>query len=217
MPKKQRIRMKKPASAFILALLCAIVSCQKEPAFRPEWTREKAPSVFRARFETTKGDFEMEVVRDRSPHAADRLYQLIRHRYYDGAMFYRVVPDYIAQFGILDTPARRQWQAVQVPDEPVRYSNRKGTVSFARLGKASRGSELFINIIDNPELDTLNANGVKGYPALGRITEGMETVRQLYGGYGETTMGDPDLYAQPALFYQKFPKLDIILKAYLAD
>ncbi len=201
---------------FFLLLSLTLFAC-KEAAFKPEWTKEKAPLTFTARFETTKGDFEIEIQRKNSPLAADRLYQLVKHHYYDNTMFYRVVPEYVAQFGKLDTVVRKQWDSIKIPDEPVRYSNKRGTITFARLSKASRGLELFINMADNTDLDTLNFQGVKGFPALGHVTKGMETVDQLYAEYGETTMADPDLYLHPDLFYQKYPKLDLIKKAYLID
>lgn len=199
-------------TVFLLFLAVIITSC-KESGFKPEWTQEKAPETFSARFETTKGDFEITIQRHYSPSAADRLYQLIQHGYYDNAIFYRVVPDFVAQFGNTDTATMKGWQAVKVPDEPVRYSNKRGTVSFARSKKDTRDLEVFINLKDNTVLDTLEFEGVKGFPALGNVTQGMETVDQLYSGYGENTMSDPNLYQNRDVFYQTYPKLDIIKKA----
>lgn len=202
----------------ILYFLCCVIllGCS-DSKFEPEWTQEKAPETFTATFETTKGDFKMEIKRKLSPKAADRLYQLIKHKYYDNAIFYRVVPGFVAQFGNTDTLQMSQWRSVKIPDEPVLLGNKKGTVSFARFGKKSRDLELFINLNDNTVLDTLEFEGVKGFPALGKVTEGMQTVEKLYSGYGEQTMADENLYLNRALFYQSYPKLDLIKKAYLAD
>lgn len=190
--------------------------CQ-DSKFQKEWTDEIAPETFTAKFETTKGDFEIEVERKLSPKAADRLYQLIKHGYYNEAIFYRVVDGFVAQFGNTDTIAMNQWRAVRIPDEPVILGNKKGTVSFARFGKDTRDLELFINLKDNEVLDTLQFEGVTGFPALGNVTKGMETVEKLYSGYGEQTMDDENLYANPKAFYQKYPKLDLIKKAYLIE
>jgi len=200
----------------LIFLAFAIIGCA-DSNFKPEWTKEQAPETFTATFETTKGEFEIEVNRNWSPKAADRLYQLIRHGYYDNAIFYRVVPNFVAQFGNTDTVQMNQWRSVKIPDEPVVERNKKGTISFARFGKDSRDLELFINLKDNPVLDTLNFENVKGFPAVGRVTEGMETVGQLYGGYGENTMSDDNLYLNRGAFYQTYPKLDWIKKAYLTE
>ena len=202
--------------AFSIVLSSFLMGCKKTD-FKKEWTKEKAPATFAARFETTKGDFEIEVNRSWSPNGADRLYQLIAHGYYDNAIFYRVVPEFVAQFGNTDTSSRNQWKSVVIPDEKVLQSNKRGTIAFARLGKDSRDVEVFINIVDNPVLDTLGFEGVKGFPVVGSVTKGMETVDQLYSGYGETTMTDPNLYINRGLFYQKYPKLDLIKKAYLIE
>lgn len=192
------------------------LGCNK-PKFDPEWTKEVAPAVFHATFETTEGNFNIEVQRQFSPKAADRLYQLIRHGYYDNAIFYRVVPNFVAQFGNTDTIVMNQWRSVKIPDEKVRLSNKKGTLSFARDGKNSRDLELFINLNDNTVLDTLHFQGVKGFPAIGKVTQGMETVEKLYSGYGENTMDNENLYLNPSLFYRAYPQLDVIKKSYLIE
>jgi len=199
----------------IFILLALILFGCADSDFKKEWTDEKAPETFTATFETTKGAFGIEVKRKWSPKAADRFYQLIKHGYYDNAIFYRVVPGFVAQFGNTDTLKMKQWRSVKIPDEAVVQRNTKGSVSFARSGKESRDLELFINLNDNPVLDTLNFEGVKGFPAIGNVTKGMAVVSQLYSGYGEATMNDGNLYVNRTLFYQSWPKLDLIKKAYL--
>jgi peptidyl-prolyl cis-trans isomerase A (cyclophilin A) len=199
-----------------LLLTVTLIGCkQTETDFQSAWTNEHAPQKFQARFETTKGDFEIEIERNLSPHAADRLYQLIAHGYFDDGIFYRVVPGFVAQFGNTDATSRQHWQSVKVPDEKVRHGNTKGTISFARDGKDTRDLEVFINLANNAVLDTLDFNGVKGFPALGNVIKGMDVVEALYSGYSEEPMDDPDLYRDRQKFYQRFPKLDLIKKAYL--
>lgn len=190
-------------------------ACQK-PHFDPSWTQEQAPEHFTAQFETTKGDFEVQVTRNYSPKAADRFYQLVKHGYYDNAMFYRVVDGFVAQFGNTDTLQMNQWRRVKIPDEPVKLGNTRGTIAFAREGKDSRDLELFINLTDNPKLDTIHFEGVTGFPAFGKVTQGFDVVEKLYNGYGEKTMENyEDLYVNRQAFYQRFAKLDLIKKAYL--
>jgi cyclophilin family peptidyl-prolyl cis-trans isomerase len=176
-----------------------------------------APETYTATFETTKGNFDIEVTRAYSPLAADRLYSLIKNGYYNNISFYRVVPNFVAQFGSLDTLATKKWNDIKIPDEPVLYSNKKGTLSFARDGKESRGTDLFINIKDNTFLDKVDYNGVKGFPAFGTVTKGMDVVEQLYSGYGDKTMEDEALFANPEGLLKAFPGLDMIKKAYITS
>jgi peptidyl-prolyl cis-trans isomerase A (cyclophilin A) len=189
----------------------------KDPQFKPEWTQEQAPETFSARFETTKGDFDIKVTRQLSPKAADRFYQLVKHKYYDNAIFYRVVPDFVAQFGNTDTLQMAQWRSVKIPDEKVLSGNARGGVSFARYGAESRDLEVFINLGNNNVLDTVKIDGLRGFPSFGKVTSGMDVVDKLYSGYGEQTMNDPNLYVNRAVFYKTFPKLDLIKKAYLVE
>jgi peptidyl-prolyl cis-trans isomerase A (cyclophilin A) len=190
-------------------------ACSK-PMFKSRWISEKAPETFTARFETSKGNFDIEIKRELSPAGADRLHQLVKHRFFDSVVFYRVVPKFVAQFGTSDTSLEKVWSKYKLPDEEVKTSNVRGTISYARSGKETRGTVLFINLVDNPRLDTVNYNGVKGFPVLGKVVEGMNTVDSLYNGYGGTTMNQLDtMYKNKEVFFRKFPKLDIIKKAYL--
>lgn len=200
----------------LFLLLLTLISCQ-EPGFKKEWTTEQAPETFTARFETSKGSFELTITRSWSPKAADRLYQLVNHHYYDNAVFYRVVPQFVAQFGNTNTTTMAQWRTVPVPDEPRLHSNTRGTVSFARSGKDSRDLEVFINLQNNTELDTIQFEGVTGFTPIGTVTKGMENVDRLYSGYAETPMADPALYQSRTIFMQNYSKLDGITKAYLVE
>lgn len=202
--------------ALFIILLVMVSGCKKE-IFTTEWTKEQAPKIFKAKFETTKGNFEIEIERDWSPKAVDRLYQLIKHGYYDNAVFYRVVPGFVAQFGNTDVEQMKQWKSVIVPDETALHSNTRGTISFARSGKNSRDLEIFINLDDNTVLDTLTFEGVKGFTPLGKVSKGMKVVDALYSGYSEEPMSNPKLYLNRELFYQVYPKLDLIWKIYLFE
>ncbi len=174
----------------------------------------KPPASFRVRFETSAGNFTAEIDRSLSPLAADNFYKLVKHGYFDGAMFYRVVPGFVAQFGNPDSSEIKEWVKETVPDEPVKAGNLRGTIAYARDVKDSRGGELYINLKDNSRLDTITFYGVKGFPVIGRVTEGMETVDKLCGKYGDRTMDSLDLmYSDLPSFNNKFPGLDTIKKA----
>lgn len=175
-----------------------------------------APARFTAVFNTTKGDFTIEAVREWSPMAVDRLYQLIKTGYYNKNSLFRVQKDYVVQFGISDLKEVNYfWDKRPVPDEPVIAGNLKGTLSYARDGMSSRTSQLFINLKDNFKLDTVNYNGLRGFPPVAKIISGFEVVGQFFSGYGF----EPANYQDSVMSYgnaymkKKFPKLDYIIEA----
>ncbi len=199
----------------IMMLFIIITGCSK-PVFKSSWTNERAPEIFAARFETSKGSFDLQITREFSPLAVDRFYQLLKHRLYDNTLFYRVRPNWVAQFGISDTAIHHKWGAFKVPDEKVISSNKRGAIAFAGDGKDSRDFALFINLKDNIELDTREAKGVIGYPPFGHVTKGMGVVDSLYSGYGDNVFRHEEtMYKNRSAFLDTFPKLDLIKKAYL--
>lgn len=200
---------------FFSLMMLISLSCNRA-MYKRGWTKEKAPPIFHVMFETSKGPVEIRVNREWSPLGADRFYQLVKHKFYDSASFYRVVPNFVAQFGATDTIIINKWMQHKIADEPVATSNKKGTISWARSGKETRGRELFINLVDNPRLDTVMANGVKGYPPFGEVISGMENVLALNNEFGNRTMSNLNLlYRNRDSFNLKFPGLDYIRKAYL--
>ncbi len=196
-------------------LITLIIGCSPS-IFKSKWTKETAPEIFVARFETSKGTFDLEVIRKHSPKAVDRFYQLVKYKYFNNGLFYRVNPGFVAQFGSTNKILNQKWGAIKVPDEEVLQGNLRGTLSFARGGKASRTTDLFINLRDNMRLDTLDYNDVKGFPAFGKVIEGMAVVDSLYAGYADTTMSSIDLmYNDKNQFLKQYPQLDSIKSVYL--
>jgi peptidyl-prolyl cis-trans isomerase A (cyclophilin A) len=204
-------RRKLTRLSIVLAMLC-LYSCTK-PVFKSKWIEERSPETFVTRFETSKGVFDVRVDRYTSPYAADRYYQLVKHHFYDKAIFYRVIPHFVAQFGISDTVTIADWKKYKIPDEAVLKSNTRGSLSFARSGKETRGSELYINLQDNPKLDSINFAGVAGFPAFGNVIAGMKVVDSIYSGYDMRIAEKFDtMYINRARFLAIFPKLDLIQK-----
>jgi cyclophilin family peptidyl-prolyl cis-trans isomerase len=176
----------------------------------------RAPAVFEASFETTKGTFTIEVNRNWSPLAADRLYQLLSTHFYDSNGLFRVQKGYVVQFGIGDHPDLNTfWDKRPIPDEPVVLQNRVGMISYARDGLCSRTVQLFINLKDNFKLDTINFNGLRGFPPVARVVSGFEVIEALYGGYGfEPAKYQDSIMARGTEYLRKaWPDLDYILKA----
>ncbi len=176
--------------------------------------REHAPTVYRARVETSRGAFVMEVQRALAPLGADRFYNLIRAGYYDDSRFTRVVPGFIVQFGIArDSAVNAMWSARSFPDDSVKTSNTRGTFGFAMTGPNARTTQIYISLVDNTRLDA------QGFSPLGRVVEGMPVVDSLYGGYGETSGGGvragkqgPLLNGGNAYIDREYPKLDRFIR-----
>jgi len=205
--------MKKMCLILLLLFSCRMALFSQEQLFR-----EKAPDKFSVRFETSRGIFDAEILRDLSPLGVDRFWQLVNHRFFDNALFYRVVPNFVAQFGNTDSAELRKWVKNKVPDEKVAGSNLKGTISYARDGKDTRGEEMFINLKDNLRLDTTNYQGVRGFPVIGKVTAGMDVVESLFSVYGDKTMEKLDLmYLNRKKFLEQFYGLDSIKKAFIIN
>jgi len=176
----------------------------------------RAPDSFRVRFQTTTGNFVIEAHREWGPAGVDRLYQLVRSDFYRDAAIFRVQPDYVVQFGISPHPeVNTFWEEHPLPDEPVKKSNLKGTLAYAREGANSRTTQLFINYRDNHKLDTVDFNGLKGFPPIGRVVEGMEVVQSFCSDYGFEPAEKQDSVYQLGNAYlrENYPGLDYIKRA----
>lgn len=140
------------------------------------------PDSFVVRFETSRGPVDVIARKSWAPNGVDRLYTLVENHYYDDARFYRVVKGFVAQFGLAAKPATTAaWRVRAIADEPVKHSNKRGTLSYARGGPGTRTTQLFFNLIDNARLDTTNTFG---FPPIGEVIAGMSAVDSLYNGYG---------------------------------
>lgn len=170
----------------------------------------RAPDLYTVEFRTTAGNFSVQVHRDWAPLAADRFYELVRSGYFTGAAFYRVVPDFVAQWGMSPDPRRSQyWQQRPLADDTVRVSNSAGTISFAASGPHSRTSQVFINLGDNKRLDK------QGFAPFGRVVTGWTVVRELESEYGERPDQRQILKQGAAYLTKNFPRLDVIYAATL--
>jgi peptidyl-prolyl cis-trans isomerase A (cyclophilin A) len=171
--------------AFVVAALGAL-ACQKsespsnQPAADAAAKSDVAPDTFRVAFETGRGSFVVEAIRAWAPLGVDRFHELVQSGYYDRVKFFRVLPDFMAQFGIHGDPSTNdRWKDRVIQDDPVTQSNKKGAVTFATGGPNTRTTQLFINTQDNPRLDGM------GFAPIGRVVQGMDVVEKLYNGYGE--------------------------------
>jgi peptidyl-prolyl cis-trans isomerase A (cyclophilin A) len=202
------------AAAAMPALVVAQVDLSKAKLKNPASFTEKAPDTYKAKFETSKGDFVLTVHRAWAPLGADRFYNLVKGGFYDETRFFRVLDDFMAQVGINGNPAvQSAWRDARIADDPVKGNNKRGFASFATAGPGTRTTQFFINFKDNSTLDK------SGFAPFGEVTSGMDVVDKLYSGYGE---GGPrgkgpeqgKLQSEGNAYLQKeFPKLDYIKKA----
>ena len=176
---------------------------------------ERAPEVFRVQVATTRGDFTIEAHRGWAPIGVDRFYNLVRAGFYDNSRFFRVVPDYIAQFGIAGDPQiAAVWRNESIGDDPVVESNTRGFIGYAMTGPNARTTQLYINLRDNAR------NDAQGFAPIAKVVAGMEVVDRLYSGYGETSGGGMRAGKQAPMFEggnawldAGYPKLDRLLRA----
>jgi peptidyl-prolyl cis-trans isomerase A (cyclophilin A) len=193
------------------ALLCG---CQSGPGSGAHAKLEHAPDVYKAKFETSKGDFVVQVTKEWAPLGAERFFQLVQSGFYDKARFFRVIPTFMVQFGInADPKVSMLWQNLVIPDDPVKQSNTRGKITFGTHGPNSRTTQVFINYVSNAYLDA------SGFSPFGEVVSGMEVVDSLYSGYGETyPKGNGPrselMQTQGNEYLERdFPRLDYINKA----
>ena len=222
------------AALFILAG-ALLVGCPKEEEAQPksqgdetpapaekevaEVTQKEgqAPSQYTVELDTTKGAIVIDVRREWAPNGADRFYELVQNGYYTDVAFFRVVSGFMAQVGISGDPAlNTEWREKRIPDDPVKASNTRGTVTFATSGPNSRTTQFFLNFTDNSRLDGM------GFAPFGKVQD-MAPVDALYDGYGEgaprgrgPSQGQMQSQGN-AYLRESFPKLDYIKSAKIIE
>ena len=184
----------------------------------PAALTEQAPATYKARFDTSKGVFVIDVRREWAPVGADRFYNLVKNGFYDENRFFRVISGFMVQFGINGNPqVSTPWRNAQIKDDPVKQSNTRGFITFATSGPNSRTTQVFINFGDNARLDGM------GFASFGQVSSGMNVVDQLYSDYGEGApsgrgpnqgrmQGEGNAYLT-----KDFPNLDFVRKATISQ
>jgi peptidyl-prolyl cis-trans isomerase A (cyclophilin A) len=205
----------------VLGIGCLVAACGSAayagPAappsalLHPAKLTARAPRTFTATFRTSKGSFVVSVHRAWSPRGADRFYNLVRNRFYDGQRVFRVVPHFVVQFGISAYPqVSSAWANADIGDDPsTGHHNTRGTIAFASAGPNTRTTQVFINTGNNVPLDGY------GFTPFGAVTSGMKTIDSLFSGYADRpTPHQAEMAAQgDAYFRTHWPKLDTILSA----
>lgn len=212
--------MKKFGAVLAFALTLMLSGCVLQPQHAllhvPQF-EHAAPALYTVTFNTTRGSFVVEVHRAWAPRGADRFYDLVRHGFYNGCAFFRVVPKFVVQWGISPDPKiAAVWNNANIPDDPVTQSNTRGMITYATGGPNTRTTQVYINYGNNARLDKM------GFAPFGKVISGMDVVDALYAGYGD---GPPrghgpnqDKITQQGAAYlrQDFPLLDRILSTKVA-
>jgi peptidyl-prolyl cis-trans isomerase A (cyclophilin A) len=201
------------AGALVSAVVCAQApaAVDKAKLKNPAALTEQAPATFKADFNTSKGKFVITVHRDWAPLGADRFYNLVKNGYYTDVRFFRVLEGFMAQWGMNGDPGvQAAWGQANFKDDPVKQSNKRGYVTFAKSSLPnSRSVQVFINFADNTRLDS------QGFAPFGQVTDGMNVVDGLYSGYGGDNVPDQGrITAEGNAYLMKtYPKLDYIKTA----
>jgi peptidyl-prolyl cis-trans isomerase A (cyclophilin A) len=197
--------MKRHLILLLGPVVAVAAACGEKPA--PSSAGKAVPDSLRVTFETSRGTFAVECVRAWAPNGVARFYDLVQQHFYDQTRFFRVIPGFVAQFGLSADPKNNAAWDGTIPDDSVRQSNTHGTLSFASKGPNTRTHQLFINLADNKQLDGM------GFAPICRVVDGLSVVDSLYSGYGES----PDQIALErtgnAYLDREFPKLDYIKTA----
>jgi peptidyl-prolyl cis-trans isomerase A (cyclophilin A) len=192
----------------------AVTSTYDRMLLKPALLKAKAPEEYKVKFVTTRGEFTLTVTRAWAPVGADRFYNLVRHHFYDNASVFRVVPNFVAQFGISAYPAvSALWRDANIKDDPVTQSNKKGYITFATTPQPNtRSTQVFINLKDNTSLDR------QGFAPFGVVDgDGMKVAEMFYDQYGDSAGIDQSKIETEGKSYldKNFPKLDTIKSATL--
>lgn len=207
------------AAALALAVFASVsLTAQVNPKLKnPLALVEEAPATYKVNVDTSKGAFVIEVTRAWAPRGADRFYNLVKNGFFTDVRFFRVIPGFMAQFGIHGDPeVAKAWMGARFNDDPVKESNKRGYITFATAGPNTRTTQFFINFGDNVALDK------QGFAPFGRIASGMDVVDKIYSGYGEGAPRGkgPDqgrVQAEGNAYLNKdFPRLDHIKSATVA-
>jgi peptidyl-prolyl cis-trans isomerase A (cyclophilin A) len=174
----------------------------------PSKLKEVAPATYDVSFDTSAGPFVVRITRAWAPKGADRFYNLVKHGYYNDGRFFRVVPNFMVQFGINGNPKIQSvWREANITDDPVTQSNKRGFITFATRGPNTRTTQVFINFKDNAFLDG------QGFAPFGQVVSGMEIVEKINSAYGERPDQGRIQAEGNAYLAKEFPKLDFIRKA----
>lgn len=174
-----------------------------------EFAAATVAEPFQVEFQCSNGTFIVEVYPEWAPIGAEQFRQAIEAGIFNEARFFRVIPGFVVQWGIPGDPEQAAiWDKKTILDEPVKTSNVRGTITFAKSQMPnSRSSQVFINYRDNTQLDGM------GFSPFGKVVKGMEVAEAINAQYREEPDQGEIQAKGNAYLKEYFPKLDYIKEA----
>ena len=181
----------------------------------PKQAKFEAPKQFFAEFQTTQGNFVMEINRDWAPNGVDRFYSMIKVGFFNKTAIFRARKGFMFQFGIHGVPeVAKAWSKSKIKDDAYAgKSNVEGTIAFAQTTDPnSRSSQMFINLGDNGQSLDRGKNGKAGFYPFGQIIKGKDVIKKINTEYGENdrSVQSRFIYGGNAYIQERFPNLDYI-------
>ncbi|MDZ7937920.1 MAG: peptidylprolyl isomerase [Rhodoferax sp.] len=161
---------------------------------------QKAPRV---RFQTSAGDFVVEVYPDKAPKTVENFLQYVKDKHYNGTVFHRVIPSFMVQGGGFTADMVQKATRDPIPLEARNgLKNDRGTLAMARTGVPdSATAQFFINVVDNNNLNAPQSDG-HGYAVFGKVVQGLEVIDKIKA----TPTGNKGMY-------QDVPQTPIIINS----
>ena len=136
------------------------------------------------KLETTAGVVMVEVYPQAAPNAVERFLELVKSGFYNDTPVSRVVPGFVAQFGVNWREPHKQWENKTFDDDPSLFALERGTLAFAKAGIDNNSTQVFINYAENNRLAVRMYN----FTTFGKVVSGMELV-DMFVEVGEPGMG----------------------------
>ena len=143
-----------------------------------------APKLTRkttVRMQTTAGDLVIDLFPEAAPNAVKRFVELVSSGFYDDTPISRVVPGFVAQFGVNWREPHKAWKEKKFADDPTYFALERGTLAFAKAGANTNSTQVFINYAQNNRLADPRYN----FTVFGEIVSGMDVVDKF------VRVGDP--------------------------
>ena len=184
--------------------------------------RVRAPDSFsgtepnaktRVRFETSRGDFVLELEDALVPDTVANFLQYVNDGFYEGLIFHRVIPDFVVQGGgftpLMDPAETRDPIALEISDT---LKNDRGTVGMARLSDPDTAtSQFYVNLKDNDDLNaSAEVDGFRGFAVFGRVVSGMDVIDGIAGVRTASRGFPPDRF-------DDVPVVDIIINSAIVE
>lgn len=165
------------------------------------WQGATAADFPQVRFETTAGNFVIELDDDRAPLTVANFLQYVNDGHYVGTVFHRIIANFVIQGGGYTPELEAKPTRNGIPNESGNgLQNRRMTVAMARTNKPhSADAQFYINLADNVDLDPKPTRW--GYAVFGRVIEGMDVIDEI--GYRPTQPKDP---------FQNYPAAPVIIE-----